>query len=66
MFIGLIITLVGCVIFLGLLLNVIYSNKNYVFEKPYCDLVLSAIGIVAIGILIFIGNCIDFLICLFF
>lgn len=63
---GIIITLVGCVIFLGLLLNVIYSDKNYVFEKPYCYLVLSMIGVIAMGILVFVGNFIDFLIRLIF
>lgn len=63
---GIIITLIGCVIFFGLLLNVIYSNKSYVFEKPYCYLVLSMIGVIAIGILVFMGNFIDFLIRLIF
>lgn len=62
MLIGLIITLVGCILFFLLLTNIIYSKKSYVYTKYYYSTVLSSIGVIAIGMIWIILGFVDFLI----
>ena len=66
MLIGLIITLVGCVLFFLLLANIIYSKKSYVYTKYYYSTVLGSMGVVVIGMTWIMLSFVDFLIHLIF
>lgn len=65
MFIGLIITLVGCILFFLLLANVIYGKESYVYTKYYYYIVLVSMGIIIIGMAWIILDFMVFLIHLF-
>lgn len=62
MLIGLIITLVGCVLFFLLLANIIYSKKSYVYTKYYYSAILGSMGVVVIGMIWIMLGFVDFLI----
>ena len=66
MLIGLIITLVGCILFFLLLANIIYSKKSYVYTKYYYSTILGSMGIAVIGMVWIMLSFVDFLIRLIF
>ena len=59
---GLIITLVGCILFFLLLANIIYSKKSYVYTKSYYSIILGSMGMVIVGMAWIMISFVDFFI----